>query len=552
MALLPVPRAGSRVEVGVRAALVTRVRRGSRPVSAPLVREVPPGWVIGFAAPVAAVAAGCGSRPAAERRTSARARAVARTECVARLDAALAAPVDASTAVALASIDPGLLEIEDLLRRVRLADRVAGWAGAQAVAALADYAGPETAGTPVGAGFAGMLAEADRVARERGLRLETRIARGISDDAAGRDIDAARRLGAELAPVLAAWASGVLSSRHVHAFLEATRSCTPELTTTVLARLAPRLARIPSHRVGTEITKVLLRVDPDGAAARARHARRHQVGVAYRSLPDGLGQIVATHRVEDARAMMERLDTDADTLLTHRRGCAPCAATVPDEIGPARAAAHLALVLTDTDHDHDTRPADTDAARASGAPRRTAPGRGPRSRRGELQVVIDLATLLGLARDPALLAGAPVPAEIARELADTCGSLRRIITDPVTGHLLDYGTRVYLPDPLREFIAARDATCTSPGCGQPATRSQLDHITPYPHGPSDTTNTHTLCKRDHDTKTAGDITITEHHADGSCHWRTRHGQTGTTDPRPYLPPPLPKSHDPAPDDPPPF
>jgi hypothetical protein len=101
-------------------------------------------------------------------------------------------------------------------------------------------------------------------------------------------------------------------------------------------------------------------------------------------------------------------------------------------------------------------------------------------------------------------------------------------------------------------IAARDATCTAPGCGQPATRSQLDHITPYPHGPSDTTNTHTLCKRDHDTKTAGDITITEHHADGSCHWRTRHGQTGTTDPRPYLPPPLPDSHDPAPDDPPPF
>jgi hypothetical protein len=469
MALLPVPRAGSRVEVGVRAALVTRVRRGSRPVSAPLVREVPPGWVIGFAAPVAAVAAGCGSRPAAERRASTRARAVARAECVARLDAALAAPVAASTAVALASIDPGLLEVEDLLRRVRLADRVAGWAGAQAVAALADYAGPETAGTPVGAGFAGMFAEADRVARERGLRLETRIARGISDDAAGRDIDAARRLGAELAPVRAAWASGVLSSRHVHAFLEATRSCTPELTTTVLARLAPRLARIPSHRVGTEITKILLRVDPDGAAARARHARRHQVGVAYRSLPDGLGQIVATHRVEDARAMMERLDTDADTLLTHRRGCAPCAATVPDEIGPARAAAHLALVLTDTDHDHDhdtetgTRPVDTDAARASGAPRRTAPGRGRRSRRGELQVVIDLATLLGLARDPALLAGAPVPAEIARELADTCGSLRRIITDPVTGHLLDYGTRVYLPDPLREFMGLAPGSWTRGG-----------------------------------------------------------------------------------------
>jgi len=43
------------------------------------------------------------------------------------------------------------------------------------------------------------------------------------------------------------------------------------------------------------------------------------------------------------------------------------------------------------------------------------------------------------------------------------------------------------------------------------------------------------CKRDHDIKTAGDITVLEHRADGTCHWRTKHGQTGITPPRPYLP-----------------
>ena len=75
-----------------------------------------------------------------------------------------------------------------------------------------------------------------------------------------------------------------------------------------------------------------------------------------------------------------------------------------------------------------------------------------RSRRGELQVVVDLATLLGLAEDPGLLAGQPVPAPIARELAGECGSMRRIVTDPVTGHLLDFGRRVYLPDPLKDFV----------------------------------------------------------------------------------------------------
>jgi hypothetical protein len=43
-----------------------------------------------------------------------------------------------------------------------------------------------------------------------------------------------------------------------------------------------------------------------------------------------------------------------------------------------------------------------------------------------------------------------------------------------------------------------------------------------------------LCKRDHDTKTAGDIDVRAR-GDGRTSWTTRHGQTGITPPRPYLP-----------------
>ena len=63
------------------------------------------------------------------------------------------------------------------------------------------------------------------------------------------------------------------------------------------------------------------------------------------------------------------------------------------------------------------------------------------------------------------------------------------MTDPVDGHLLDYGTRTYLPEPLKTHITARDGTCRAPGCHRPAHRCQMDHITPYPHGPSDVANT---------------------------------------------------------------
>lgn len=453
---------------------------------------------------------------------------VSRQAARALLDAALAAEVSAQSALDLAAIDPDVLGREDLLRRVRLADRVAAWAATAASAALADYAGPEP--TPA----------LGVDAAERHVRLEVRIARSSSDDAAARDITAARRLAGAARPVRDLWATGQITFRHVAAVLDRTAAADDALTAAVVARIVERLPRMASTRVAGVVTTALCALDPAGQSDRTRHARRHDLGVAYRSLPDGLAQIIATHRVEDARAIMEHLDTTADRLLTHRRRCPPCAEIVPDEIGPARAASHTHLLLgTDTG----THPAtdSTDASTrgtssAAGSRDRTsgANERRRRSRRGELQIVIDLPTLLGLAENPALLAGAPVPAAIARELATTCGSMRRIITDPVTGHLLDYGTRSYLPQPLKDFITARDGTCRAPGCGQPATRSQLDHITPFPNGPSNTANTHMLCTRDHDTKTTGDLTITSHHADGSATWTTRDGQTGETPVRPYL------------------
>jgi hypothetical protein len=432
----------------------------------------------------------------------------------------------------------GVLRPADLLRRSQLAGRVSSWAQAVDSAALADYVGP---------GFDPVTHGVDPQAearRDRHLRLEVRVARGISDDAAGRDIHAARRMAAELGPVREAWSRGEVGLRHVHAFLDRTRNCTPGLTSAVLERLGDRAVTSSANRIGPLINAALAKIDPRGQAQRAVSARRHEVGVTFRSLPDGLGQITAIHKVEDARAILDRIDDDADDLLHHLADCPPCTADTAPELGPARAAAHLALVLRedtaprsaateaiDADSNLDPQPAGSTTT----PPRKSKSRKGKRSRRGELQVVLDLATLLGLAENPGLLNGQPVPADIAREMAGQCGSMRRIVTDPVDGHLLDYGTRVYLPDKLRQFAVARDGTCQGPCCNQPAARSQLDHIDPFEPGPSNTANTAMRCKRDHDIKTAGDITILEHRADGTCRWRTRHGQTGLTPPRPCLP-----------------
>jgi len=467
----------------------------------------------------------------------------------ARLDAALRVEMGDTTIAGLVSelvaIDPTGLEPAARLRYVLLADRVSAWGQAQASRALAVYAG---AAAPVWADAAA------QARRDRHLRLEVRVARRISDDAAARDIDAARRLDAELRPVREAWSRGALSFRYVAAFLDRTRLCPPELTTAVIDRLGDRLTTTPSTRIGTVVNSALSWLDPNGQAARARRARTHEVGVTQRTLADGLGQITVIDKLEVTRAMIERIDDDADEVLAHSATCASCAEAVPAEIGPARAAALRGILFArGTATPHGDRGASDDAELSDSVASSVMaqrPRKARRSRRGELQVVIDLATLLGLADNPALLAGAPVPADLARELASECGSLRRIVTDPVDGHLLDYGIRTYLPQSLKDHVAARDGTCTAPGCGQPASRCELDHVIPFPDGPSDVGNTHMLCKRDHTIKTDGDLQILESDADGTTRWRTRDGQDGVTRPRAYLPetgpPPVPPDDDPCP------
>ncbi len=457
----------------------------------------------------------------------------------ARLTGALAARTTSESALWLARMPVEGLDAEDRLRRLQLADRVAAWAQAQAAAALADYVGEHTGSVE---------AEAD-------LRFEVRVSRRGTDSAAGADIASARMLAGVARPVRDLWGEGRISQRHVHAVVDRVARVDDALAAAVMPEVVARLPRMASNDVGRVVARLLARTDPSATAAAAQEARRHDVGVRMRSLPDGLAEVVATLRVEDARAVLELVDARADAFLNHRRGCEPCAQAVPDEIGPARARGLMSALFDvglDALDDRQGVAASTSAEDVStgsragrGAARRTR-------RRGETQVVIDLATLLGLADNPGLLGGEPVPAQIARELGATTGSLRRIVTDPLTGHLLDYGTRTYLPEALRAFVQARDGTCTSPGCRQPAARSQLDHVVPFPQGPSSPPNTHMHCKRDHDIKGRGTVAFLAHAADGSARWRTRHGQTGTTPPRPYLNPPEPDATAQPDDDVPPF
>src|ERR1051325_9069076 len=82
-----------------------------------------------------------------------------------------------------------------------------------------------------------------------------------------------------------------------------------------------------------------------------------------------------------------------------------------------------------------------------------------------VQVVVPFDTLTGAAEHPAELVGyGSIPAPLAREIAAD-SVWRRLITDPLSGALLDHGRTTYRPPAaLADFVRARDGHCRHPLC----------------------------------------------------------------------------------------
>ena len=169
------------------------------------------------------------------------------------------------------------------------------------------------------------------------------------------------------------------------------------------------------------------------------------------------------------------------------------------------------------------QPAGTPAGHLPDVAGDLVPARGKRWRYAA--VVVDLPTLVGLADNPGHVPGyGPVPAAIARELAANAPAWRRFLTD-TTGVLLDAGANTYRPsERLREHVAARDWTCTFPGCGRSACDADLDHIDNYDGTNTLPSNLHPLCRTHHRVKTHTDWTP-QRRPDGTTAWTAPTGHT---------------------------
>lgn len=115
-------------------------------------------------------------------------------------------------------------------------------------------------------------------------------------------------------------------------------------------------------------------------------------------------------------------------------------------------------------------------------------------------VTVPVLTLLGASDEGGSLDGRiPIDAETARGLVGEATSLTRLLTDPVSGTLLDVDARTYrIPAALRRAVLAREPRCAFAGCGRRARDGDLDHTLAWVDGGATTAaNLRPLCRHHH-------------------------------------------------------
>jgi hypothetical protein len=125
---------------------------------------------------------------------------------------------------------------------------------------------------------------------------------------------------------------------------------------------------------------------------------------------------------------------------------------------------------------------------------------------------------------------------------------RRLVTDPRSGIVLDYGTTRYRPPAaLADYVRARDRSCYEPGCTIPAAACDQDpprnphaHPSPPPDpgGATADWNLGAGCRTAHRIKAMPGWHVTSP-SPGTYTWTTPTGHTYTRPIQPPLPPPLP-------------
>lgn len=478
-----------------------------------------------------------------------------------RAEAMLARPAGLLDVLLLEDLDPAMLASKALQLRVsRRIDELTAMLAARQATVTAALAGEAPSGSYL-----------DEVHAE----TEIALARTISPTLAGLEIETARALATTFPQFLAALSRGAVSVAHCRRLVEATRFTTDADALRLIGDTAlPQATKNTVALFGRALRRLIIRHDPD-AAGRRREKVRASRDVTVDRLDDGLGRLVYVDEWSRVNAVSRRIRAAGRATQVARKQAASAArAGTPgrDSSRSRRKAARKAAAAEVADRRRTGGAGEAVEAAACRADALLALVLGAEQADGSVVldtgevvrvdclVVIDLATARAEADRMALLDGEPVPADVGRAWARQARGFRRMVTDPVTGHLLDHGRR-YLADDVRDFVLARDGGCRVPVCGiSHPDRLQADHAVPAPEGPTSSANLGALSTTHHQLKTAGYLDVADSRSDGSAILTTAWGQRIVIPPRAFLDDPEPAPGSPGappapnerPDDPPPF
>ena len=375
----------------------------------------------------------------------------------------------------------------------------------------------------------------------RAVTAELATALHVPERTMQRQLDDAAALSTRLPATLAALRDGSITMQHARVVVEQTSDLGGDDDRHACAKLDELLAEFSRSNTAAAVRRKALdlreAVMTETIAERQRKARAKR-RVEFEAAADGMAWLHAFLPADDAALIFDRLDRAA---WAEREGRAPTDPAGDNATGvETRGAMHsdVARILDEQRTAHQVR---ADAARDlllygtldSESERADAVARV----RPSVHVTVPVLTLIGESDAPGLLDGyGPIDADTARRLAARAPSFTRILTNPVSGTVLDVDRRSYRPPAdLERWLQVRDGTCRFPGCNRAARRSDIDHTLGWNDGGRTAfDNLAHLCAAHHHLKHETSWSVRQIGA-GTLDWTTPAGRRHLTHPANPIP-----------------